>query len=328
MRDGESDQCSLHIGIPQGSILGPLLFILYTKSLETVVTKYGISVHFYADDTQLYMNLNVHSDEPQISQLTVCFIEIKSWMSSNYLKLNEDKTEIIEIGPYVNKFSKICLATANIKLTRKAKNLGFMFDDSLSLKEQLTSVVQKCNMNLRNLRRIGFKLSKDLKIQLVHSCILSQLDYCNSVFGSLNESQLQTLQKIQNAAVRFIFNLRTRARITPYLKELHFLPVKQRISYKTALLTFKGIHGIAPSYISELLHLKDPNTVYGLRANHERYMLKTDLKTHFKKTRGAFSYSAPYIWNNLPTSIRTETDIKKFKTVLKTYFYEQVFLEK
>ena len=325
VRNGESDHCVLEIGVPQGSILGPILFILYTKSLETVVSKYGISVHFYADDTQLYMSFNVHSKNPDISQLSACFAEIKSWMSSNYLKLNEDKTEIIEIGPYVNKFSEISLSTTKIKLGSKAKNLGFMFDDSLSLKEQLTAIAQKCNMNLRNLHRIGSKLSKDLKIQLVHSCILSQLDYCNAVFGSLNESQIQILQKIQNSAVRFIFNLSLRDHITPYLKELHFLPVKQRINYKIAMLTFKSIHGIAPPYITELIHLKSPNSIYGLRANHEPYILKTDLKTHFKRTEGAFSYKAPYVWNNLPHTVRLETDFEKFKTALKTFYYEQAF---
>ena len=320
VRNDESENCSLQIGVPQGSILGPILFILYTKSLETVVSKYNISVHFYADDTQLYMSFNVHLDDPDISQLSACFLEIKAWMLSNHLKLNEDKTEIIEIGPYENKFSEVWLATTKIKLGNKAKNLGFIFDDSLSLKEQLTAVAQKCNMNLRNLRRIGSKLSKDLKTQLVHSCILSQIDYCNAVYGSLNESQIQLLQKLQNAAVRFIFNLKKRDHITPYLKELHFLPVRERISYKIALLTFKGIHGIAPSYISELLHLKDPNTTYELRTNQERYILRTDQKSHFKKTQGAFSQRAPYIWNSLPICVRAQTDISMFKSALKTHY--------
>ena len=159
----------------------------------------------------------------------------------------------------------------------------------------------------------------------MHSCILSQLDYCNAVFGSLNESQIQILQKIQNSAVRFIFNLSLRDHITPYLKELHFLPVKQRINYKIAMLTFKSIHGIAPPYITELIHLKSPNSIYGLRANHEPYILKTDLKTHFKRTEGAFSYKAPYVWNNLPDTVRLETDFEKFKTALKTFYYEQAF---
>ena len=81
VRNDESENCLLQIGVPQGSILGPILFILYTKSLETVVSKYNISVHFYADDTQLYMSFNVHLDDPDISQLSACFIEIKCYLT-------------------------------------------------------------------------------------------------------------------------------------------------------------------------------------------------------------------------------------------------------
>ena len=78
-------------------------------------------------------------------------------------------------------------------------------------------------------------------------------------------------------------------------------------------------------YISELLHLKDPNTTYELRTNQERYILRTDQKSHFKKTQGAFSQRAPYIWNSLPICVRAQTDISMFKSALKTHYYEQAF---
>lgn len=183
-------------------------------------------------------------------------------MSQNFLKLNEDKTEVIEIGFYENRFSDLLLGNSSIKISEKAKNLGFYIDDTMSLKAQIAAVIQKCNMSLRNLHRIGSKLTKELKIQLVYSCVLSHLDYCNSVMGCISEAQLKTLQKIQNNAVRFIFGLKGKdyhKPITPYLKELHFLPVRQRIIFKIALLTYKSLHNIAPTYISDLVHRRSPN---------------------------------------------------------------------
>ena len=94
-----SEICSLEIGVPQGSILGPLLFILYTKEIEKITEKYNFHVHLYADDSQLYFSFDPKStdDEEQLLNLKKCFAEIKSWMSKNFLKMNDDKTEILEL---------------------------------------------------------------------------------------------------------------------------------------------------------------------------------------------------------------------------------------
>ena len=196
-----SSSCLLEIGVPQGSILGPLLFIMYTSELESIVQKYGYSIHLYADDTQVYFAFDVHSPNPDLSSVKACFTEIKQWMTLNFLKLNEEKTEFIDIGPYVSPVSSLDLNDLSIEPVKKAKNLGFVFDHQLSLNEQISAVSQKCYLNQRNLYRIASKLSYELKIQLVHSNILCFIDYCNSVYSTLTIKQLHSLQKVQNTAV-------------------------------------------------------------------------------------------------------------------------------
>ena len=104
---------------------------------------------------------------------------------------------------------------------------------------------QICYLNQRNLSRIGSKLSHELKVQLVHGNILCFIDYCNSVYSKLREKNVQKLQKIQNNAVRFIYGLygkRSKEPISPYLKKLHFLPVRFRIKLKLCLLVFKCLN--------------------------------------------------------------------------------------
>ena len=112
------------------------------------------------------------------------------------------------------------------------------------------------NLNLRNLGRIGSKLSNKLKLQLVHAMILSHLDYCNALYYNLPVYLLKKLSGVLHAAVRFIFDMHGSSRripISPYLKSLYILPIKFRIMFKIALLTYKCFHNLATAYLNNTL---------------------------------------------------------------------------
>jgi exonuclease III len=324
---GSSSQCTLDIGVPQGSILGPLLFILYTKDLECIVSKYGFSVHLYADDTQIYFSFDIHSDNPNLVAIKACFQEIKEWMAKNFLKLNEDKTELLDIGPYVSTVKSLNLGSLDINPVETAKNLGFLFDHQLNLDAQVNAVTRICFLNQRNLSKIGSKLSLELKIQMVHSNILCFIDYCNSAYFGLTEKNLQKLQKIQNNAVRFIYGLygkKRRESITPYLEKLHFLPVRWRIRFKIALLVFKCINNLAPNYLKNLIHLRDVKR-RSSRLDDDFFLLKIPPKTNLSRSESAFSICGPKIWNELPFDVRCLACIDSFKSALKTFYFNKAF---
>ena len=322
-----SSYCELSIGVPQGSILGPLLFIMYTRDLEKVITKYGFAVHLYADDTQVYFVFDVHSANPDLLAVRKCFQDIKIWMTENFLKLNDDKTEFIDIGYYESPIKSLNLGEFSFEPVTKAKNLGFLFDHQLNMNDQINAVSQACYLNQRNLRRIGARLTHDLKVQLVHSNILSIIDYCNAVYGVLTEKNIHKLQKIQNNAVRFIFKLYGKEKqkhIMPYLKKLHFLPIRFRIKFKAALLVFKCLNNIAPTYLCNMIELRDIRR-RSVRLDDDYYIVKVPKPPNFTRTFGAFSYQGPKIWNELPYSIRCMTDIEYFKRDLKTYYFDIAF---
>ena len=120
--------------------------------------------------------------------------------------------------------------------------------------------------------------------------ILSRIDYCNGLFVGLPENLINKLQKVENACVRFLFGKKIHRfnHVTPYLKEVHFLPVKHRIDYKIALLTFKCINNIAPSYLTKLINIKG-ELCRSLRNDEDYFLLDVPKVPNYKQTERAFS---------------------------------------
>ena len=137
------------------------------------------------------------------------------------------------------------------------KNLGFMLDENLSMVKQINRVCSTGYGMLRSLWKISRKVTdRDIRTQLIHSSILSRVDYCNSLYTFLPGTETKKLQKLINASVRFIFNISGFKRIhhiTPYLKELHFLPIEYRSKFKISLMVYKYFHNNSPAYLTELL---------------------------------------------------------------------------
>ena len=173
-----STKFSLSCGVPQGSVLGPLLFILYTTPLSSLLSNTGVSHHLYADDTQLFISFSPSSFPTSIIQLQSVIAQVSSWMSANLLALNPSKTEFLVIGN-PQQLSKI----NNPQLTfdcntvivpaHHARNLGVIFDNHLSMDNQISALSQSCFYHIRDLRRIrdtlDFKTASSVATALVHS---------------------------------------------------------------------------------------------------------------------------------------------------------------
>ena len=157
---------------------------------------------------------------------------------------------------------------------------------------------------------------------LATSFFLSRIDYCNALFKNLTDYQIQSLQKLQNFATKVILDKTLYDHVTPCLITLHWLPVQYRIDYEIALLTFKCLNGLAPSYLSSLIELYKPSR--NLRSA-DKYFLR-ERRTNFKTiSEKSFSFSSPKVWNSLPITLRMETSLAVFKKNLKTFYFKKAY---
>ena len=226
----------LTFGVPQGSVVDPLLFSLYTTPLGQVIRKYtGIKYHFYADDTQLFIHLSPDDSLKSFDRLKSCLNDIQVWMSENKLKLNPDKTKFFgakDRYKWLSDSFPVNILGNCLSPTDVVRKLGVLFDTKFCFNNHVNSVIKSYFISLRDLHRIRRFLSIDTSVVIANALVSSRLDYCNSLFRSLSSRNATRLQYVQNALARFVTGASKYTHITSTLRTLHWLPSDNVLSSK------------------------------------------------------------------------------------------------
>ena len=241
--------------------------------------------------------------------------------------MNPSKTEFIYFGnaKQLQKYTANSINMAGDLIVRSEviRYLGVWLNSTLNFKTHVTKKCKAAMLNFLRIRSIHHLLTEDATSSLVLSLCVSHLDYCNSVLYGLPDITINKMQKIQNMCACLVLRKHKWDSATACLATLHWLPVKQHITFKICVLMYKLLHKQGPQYLQDMLQYRKPNR--RLRSALDDSLLiipRTKLKTFANRS---FSVAAPTTWNALPKYIRDIPDLLNFKCALKTHLYQEAF---
>ena len=319
-----SDPADLKCGVPQGSILGPLLFLLYINDLPQAVQ--FCDIRLYADDTCIsFKHKNVKTIEDKLNQ---DFNSLCDWFLDNKLSIHfgEDKTKTILFSPknLIKSSDPIVVKRHSVTLTQfsNVEYLGCILDSNLSGEDMALKVLKKANGKLRYLYRHGKYLNAGLRRMLCNALIQPHLDYASSAwYPNLSKVLKNKLQITQNKCIRFCLFLENKEGIRyKHFKKINWLPVWERVNQFIAVSVYKFSNGLAPKYMGEIFS-KSQNR-HRTRSSDEFRINIPSRKHDYGKN--CLSYLGATIWNNIDSGTKNCKTVNSFKHKIKDSFFKQL----
>ena len=284
----------------------------------------NLQPHLYADDTQLYGSCRPGDTSSLADRVAICVNLVASWMRSNRLCLNPDKTEVLWVSTTRRQHqlpvSPMLIDGSLVHPVRTVRNLGVHLDSDLVMQSHVAKVVAQCFAALRHLRQISRLLSSETLQTLVVALVISRLDYANSVLAGLPAYLTKLLQSVLNAAARLVYGLRRYDHITDALMTLHWLRIPERIQFKLAVLVHRVLHGAAPSYLGPFLRLSDLPGRRSLRSASSHHLLVPPVRRSTIGSR-AFPVAGATVWNSLPAELASIDSLLLFRRRLKLFLF-------
>jgi len=318
LKNTYSEYMPVSCGVPQGSIIGPLMFILFVNDLPLCFSHCNAGL--YADDTSAYV---IDKDLKTIEEkLNVDAMNVFQWCNENKLRINVNKTKCMLIttpqrrATLANTELTIYINNEVVPHSNSEKLLGVFVTSSLDWSEHIAYVCKCINYRLYIFKKIKPFLTLKARIIYCNSYILPYLDYCNSVWGNTTQGNILKVFRLQKYASRLIFD-DFESKSATLMGQLKWLPLKYRIDFSKLIMVFKSLNNKAPIYLSNMFKYNS-NPVYSLRSQPADMLYVP--KPHCEILRKCLSYSGAKLWNLLPKGIRNCRYLDQFKTCVFHYF--------
>ena len=307
----------INVDVPQGSCLGPLLFLIYINDLPQAVQKSSMSM--YTDDTSL---CHQSSDIAQLNEaINSDLAQVEKWLKGNKLSLNVMKTHsmLISIKPKQKTLEnqgeslKLKIQNKELEVVQKSKYLGVQIDNTLDWKDHIKTVSSRVSRGIGFLKHAKSFLPEETLRTMYTGIVEPYFRYCCSVWGCCGVTEINQLQKLQNRAARIVTGSSFDAPVMPLIKKLGWKTIDELIAMESNIMVFKSLHELAPQYMCNLFTKTSQLTSMNLRNT------ATDLrlpKKNSKNGQKCFSFRGARSWNGLTAECKQASTLYSFKQCL------------
>jgi hypothetical protein len=320
--NSQSLSSSLNCGVPQGSVLGPILFTLFISGISDIISNHNQVQHIlYADDIQLFMRSRPNDISSAITTIEGCISDIKSWLTVSRLLLNPSKTEFIILASRSNipitLNSAIKVSGLTIPCKDQVRDLGFLLDSALTLERHVSATRKSAFSYLRMLSKIRQYLTAAQASLLAQALAISRVEFCCSLLLGLPKKLISKLQSIINYAIRVVDRIPRRNSVSKALKNRGWLSFIDRAKLRLNTITFTALNHRSPQNIHLLLEQPPVATQMHLRSQTNGLLFVP--RTRSKLAERGFVVIAPREFNSIPSTIRVSRTRRLFRCNLRRH---------
>ena len=304
-------------GVPQGSILGPILFLVYINDLP--FSSSILQFLMFADDTNIFLK---HKDKQQAELvMNSKLIKVHNWFLANKVVLYVSKTHFMSFGSNLSTHNlEIFIDNNQIEQVKTVKFLGVFIDEDMKWKSHVNNILSNVSKSIGVMSKLRDLLQDHILLLLYNTLVLPHLNYCIVLWGCCNKTLLERLHKLQKRAVRLITKSSYFAHSKPLFVKLKVLPIFQLYEYNLGIFMFLFHKKLLPDLFNSLFIKNSDVHNYNTR-------IKSQIRVEYGRynfSQSILTYKGPIFWNKLPNEIKESVSLNSFKTKLKHFLLNSI----